>query len=177
MNKFFKSPWTISIGSTIIGFLLTIGYDAIKGKQIFSTIGTILATICKWIHTFLTFNLKLWWILLGIVVLFIILFFISKIIEKRNFEPEYINYTEDNFGSLKWTWYWEYDKTIKKWHISKLEPHCPECDTPMFSNGLAYIGYDYKCPRCHHISQIYTQEHEIEKVIFDNLHRRAKEKY
>lgn len=38
MKKFLKSPWTIGISTTLLGFILTVGYDLIKGKQVFTTI-------------------------------------------------------------------------------------------------------------------------------------------
>lgn len=38
MKKFLKSQWTIRIGTTLFGFILTVVYDVVKQKDIFSTI-------------------------------------------------------------------------------------------------------------------------------------------
>lgn len=73
MKKFLKSPWTISIASALLSFLLTVIYDLIKGKQILSTVGSILAVIWNAVVTFLTFNLKVWWVIVGIVVILFVL--------------------------------------------------------------------------------------------------------
>lgn len=98
MKKFLKSPWTIGISTTLLGFILTVGYDLIKGKQVFTTIGKFFSMLWSWIITFLTLDLKVWWVLLGIAVLFFVLYAVAKISEpKEQVKPAFTDYTQDRF--------------------------------------------------------------------------------
>lgn len=84
MKKFLKSPWTIGISTTLLGFILTVGYDLIKGKQVFTTIGKFFSMLWSWIITFLTLDLKVWWVLLGIAVLFLFCMLLQKSANQKN---------------------------------------------------------------------------------------------
>lgn len=143
MKKFLKSPWTIGISTTLLGFILTVGYDLIKGKQVFTTIGKFFSMLWSWIITFLTLDLKVWWVLLGIAVLFFVLYAVAKISEpKEQVKPAFTNYTQDRFRLWKWSWNWEWSSYHKQWHVANLHAHCPQCDTPM--NHDQYRNYDYQ---------------------------------
>ena len=83
MKKFLKSPWTISVVSTLLGSVLTIIYDVFKGKKILSTLFNILSGIWNFIISFLNIKLRLWWVLLGIVLLIFILWIVFKVKEFR----------------------------------------------------------------------------------------------
>ena len=72
MKKFLKSPWTIGISTTLLGFILTVGYDLIKGKQVFTTIGKFFSLLWSWIITFLTLDLKVWCVQISHMPLFMI---------------------------------------------------------------------------------------------------------
>lgn len=175
MKKFWKNPWTISIGTAIFAFLLTILRDLLKGKRILSTIWSILSAVWRAILTFLNFNLKVWWVLLGIAAVIAILWLLSKFDEKssESKKPEFTSYTEDHFRTWKWSWKWEFSSYQKKWHVSNLVAHCPKCDTPMQHDQFEET---YQCPRCRYTSQY--DEHEtrsqVEAVIIDNLNRKEK---
>lgn len=175
MKKFLKSPWTIGITTTLLGFLLTIGYDLLKGKQVFTTIALFFSTLWGWIVAFLTFELKVWWVILGFAVLIIVLFVVLRLNKlKDETKPDFINYTSDHFRLWKWSWTWEWSNQHKKWHVANLQAHCPKCDTPMIAYGF---GQDvFQCPRCAYRSEAYNHEqsHEVERVIFDNLERQRK---
>ena len=92
MKKFFKSPWVIGIGTTVVGgVILSIVLDLIKEVSILSTLGTVIKTVWRWIISFLTFELKVWWVLLGIVVIIIVLLVISKAVDsKEETLPEFL---------------------------------------------------------------------------------------
>ena len=83
MKKFLKSPWTISVVSTLLGSVLTIIYDVFKGKKILSTLLNILRGIWNFIISVLNFELKLWWVLLGIALLILVLWIVFKVKEFR----------------------------------------------------------------------------------------------
>lgn len=171
MKKFLKSPWTIGISTTLLGFILTIGYDLIKGKQVFTTIGKFFSMLWRWIITFLTLDLKVWWVLLGIAVLFFVLYAVAKISEpKEQVKPAFTNYTQDRFRLWKWSWNWEWSSYHKQWHVANLHAHCPQCDTPMNHDQYEDV---FQCPRCHFRAEYDNHEksYEVETVIIDNLNR------
>ena len=100
MKKLLKSPWTISIASALLSFLLTVLYDLIKGKQILSTVGSILTVIWNAVVTFLTFNLKVWWVIVGIAVILFVIYVIASVSNKNGvLKPDFTSYTEDRFGT------------------------------------------------------------------------------
>ena len=173
MKRFLKSPWIISIASTLLGFILTVVYDLIKEQQILTTVGNIFSTLWNWIIDVLTFKLKVWWVLLGIASLLTFLFIMYKISElKEPTRPEYTNYTQDHFRTWKWSWKWEWNNYEKEWNIVRLQAHCPKCNTPM-TPGL-YEDY-YQCPRCHYQSVYdnHDKSYEVKVVIIDNISRHS----
>lgn len=172
MKKLLKSSWTIGIATTLLGFLLTVGYDLIKEKQVFTTIGMIFSTLWSWIIAFMTFDLKVWWVLLGIATIFAALFVMAKISEqKEKTQPDFTSYTRDHFRTWKWSWEWAFSKYEQKWHVSKLKAHCPKCDTPMLSDR---DGDVFQCPRCRFYASYDEHEkpYEVEAIIIDNLKRK-----
>ena len=106
-KSWLTSSWTIGIGTTFFGFLLSILYDSLKNKPILSTIGQILQFIWNCIISVLSFKLKVWWVLVGIVGIIISLYFISKI---QDIKPDFYNYTEGVFKHWRWTWKWKWNK-------------------------------------------------------------------
>lgn len=172
MKKFFKSPWTISIATALISFILTVIYDLLKGKQILSTISLLLVKIWDVIVTFLCFDIKLWWIIIVISIMLLILYSVSKMTPKKSsLKQDFMSYTNDQFRNWKWSWNWEYSNYQKKWHVSNLVAHCPQCNTPMLSDTYEIT---FHCPRCKFQSQYNDNEksYEVEAVIIDNLNRK-----
>ena len=174
MKKFLKSPWTISIGSTLLGSLLTVLYDALKGKHVFSTIKAIFTTLYNWIVIFLNFRIKVWWILLALVALavgYLILFHNKR--EQSDERPAFLDYTSDRFSKWKWSWEWRFNTLEKKWQVNDLRPLCPKCDTPMLTDRFESF---FKCPRCKYSSgyEKVEKSYEVEAVIIDNINRRSK---
>lgn len=171
MKKFLKSPWTIGISTTLLGFILTVVYDLIRDKQIFTTVGKYFSTLWGLIIVFLTLDLKLWWVLLGISVLFFALYIIVKIYEqKEEIKPDFTNYTQDHFRLWNWSWNWEWNSYGKKWYITNLHAHCPKCDTPMHHDNHEDI---FQCPRCRFRAEYGNHEksYEVEAVILDNINK------
>ncbi|MDO4301471.1 MAG: hypothetical protein Q4D26_08805 [Clostridia bacterium] len=170
MKKLMKSAWGIGIGTTLLGFTLTVLYDLVKDKSILSTIWNIIKAIWRLIITALNLELRLWWILLGIVVLILILLVIAKISDLKNAEisnVSFLNYKNDKIQGWYWSWHWErqYDG---KYHIIDLYPLCPKCKTPMRTDSYDYL----KCPRCRYNSIEYMPNiGDIEMVIINNIDR------
>lgn len=172
MKKILKSPWTISIATAFISFFLTVIYDLLKGKQVFSTVSHLFLELWNVIIAFLCFDIKVWWIIIGICIFLLIIYLVSKVNAiTSSFKLDFITYTEDRFKNWKWSWNWEFSNYQKKWHISNLVAHCPKCDTPMLCDEYEY---SFQCPRCKFNSQYNDHEksYEVKAVIVDNLKRK-----
>ena len=174
MKKFLNSPWTIAIGAAIFSFLLSVGYDLFKGEKLFTTINAIFTWIVTKIAIFFNFEIKVWWILVAIVVLIIILVVLAGATNsKGENKEEFLEYTEDHFRSWNWSWSWKFNRSDYKWHITNLQAHCPQCDTPMIPDRLEDF---FQCPRCCFQSSGLGHEksYEVEEIIIDNLDRKRK---
>lgn len=150
MKKFLKNPWTISLGSVIIGFLLTVLYDLLKGKNILSTVGEIISSIISFFHSFLTFQLKVWWVLVGLIVIICILTIIGKYNESRmsheqEAKPPFVKYTKDTIKGWCWEWRW-YKNLYGVYDIENLHPVCSSCGTPLVKSDI--YKYNFECMRC-----------------------------
>ncbi len=174
-KNIFKSPWTISIGTAIFSLFLTIIYDSVKQKPILSTIGAILKWIWNLIINILTFNIRVWWLLLGIALLILVLYLVDKFKKEETFKPDFYSYREGRFKRWKWTWGWKWSQSKGAWVIENLEAHCPNCDTPLIDNSSMY-GYYFDCPRCNFTARDGQCEapHKIERIILDNIDRQRK---
>ncbi len=172
MKKVLRSSWTIGVATTLLGFLLTVGYDLLKGKHIFTTIALFCSTLWSWMISFLNFELKVWWILIALAVLAAVLFLVSKLGgAKEETKPDFTSYQSDKFRLWRWSWDWTFDTYEHKWHVKDLKAHCPQCDTPMISDRYEDV---FQCPRCRFRAGYDNHEksYEVEAVIIDNLDRK-----
>lgn len=172
MKKIWKSPWTIAIVSAFLAPIATIIIDAIMEKPFLSTLWIIIKTLWRWLGAFLTFELKVWWVLLGIggIAGVVIIAAIIRDIEEDN-QPAFLSYKEDYFGSWKWSWVWKQYNHDKKWYIESLKAHCPHCGTPMFSDDYEL---NFRCPRCDYSTNYggkHKRSYEVKALIIDNLNR------
>ena len=172
-----KSPWAISIGTAIFSLLLTMGYDYSKQNPILTTVGSIIKWIWRVIVSVLNIDLKVWWILLGIVAFVFVLYLIDRFKHHETFKPDFYNYREGRFKKWKWTWSWNWNQSRSAWIINDLQAHCPNCDTPMIEQSSIY-GLSYNCPRCDFYANDNQcdEPHKIERIILDNVDRQRKEK-
>lgn len=170
LRKFFSNPWTVSIGGTLFGFILTVLRDLVKGDQVLSTFKTIITWFWKVLIIVLTFEIKVWWMLIGIVLLILGLLFYSKILdskEEKEIVIPFLNYTQDTILGYKWEWTWEKDY-FGKYGAENVHPICDKCDTPLVSQ---YTGR-LKCLRC---NKTYQKElpdiNNVKMMIHDNVKR------
>lgn len=171
MKKVLTSPWTIAIVSAFLAPIATLIIDAIMKKPLLSTLIEVLKTILKLVVSFLTFDIKVWWIIVSIVVIVLSLSLYAKVLDSKENKTAFLEYTEDIFEQWKWSWDWEKRSYDANWHINNLKAHCPKCDTPMFPN---INGTVFSCPRCgsRNCMTKHKQLYEIEAVILDNLRRK-----
>jgi len=174
-ENWIKSPWTISIVTALISFLLTITNDYFKEKPILTTILTILKWTGSLIWSILDFSIKIWWIIIFILFLIVILFLYDKFSQTKTFKPDFYDYREDKFKKWKWSWSWEWNHSKNAWIISNLKAHCPNCNTPMIENST-YHGLSFDCPRCDYYARDSQcdEPHKVERIILDNIDRKRK---
>ena len=165
-----KKDIKIAIFSAFAGVVFTAIYDLIKSKPILSTFWNGL----KWIwKNIFEFEITVWQIILGIIVLILILYFLSK---RENETPknqlDWRNYTKDRIHNMTWSWYWE-ENLYGKWDVKDLRPICDSCGTKMKLENSYNNSYEFAdCPRC---GRIYNERKDLEKihaVIIDNIQRR-----
>jgi len=166
LKKIRDSKWALAIIPTILGTLLTLVVDVIKKADIFSTLKSVFFALWRCIINFLTFEVKVWWIIITLILLFLVLWIAVKIADKKELsKPEWMKYTEDHFVDWKWSWKWE-KNYLGSYQVSNLVAHCPKCDTPM-----RHDDYDtaFHCPRCKFESRRHSDNrNDIMVVIYDN---------
>ena len=99
-----KSPWVISISTAVFGFLLTLLYDLFRERPILSTIYEFFVLIINGIISFLNFQLRVWWVLLGIALIVAILYIIFKVwdaFQKDTSSGAFLKYTSDTLSGWK----------------------------------------------------------------------------
>lgn len=178
MKKFFKTPWGISIGTAIFSFLLFLGYDLLKSQPALSTLGSILQAVGTAILAFFNFQLRVWWIIIGIIVLIIAIYIWYKVSDaKEPNRPDFCNYNNDTFQHWRWSWSWSWNDYKKAWTVNELRAHCPQCNTPMIDHSSATFGAQFSCPRCnfHAHDDNCDIPFKVERVILDNLDRKKQE--
>jgi hypothetical protein len=152
MKKFVKNPWVLAIGSTVIGgVLLSFVLDWIKGVDWLSTLKAVANFTVNAIVAILNFELKVWWVLVGIglsITVLIIYVMIQDKKSRRNPAP-FLSYTKDSM--LGYTWEWGYEKTYTgNYTISNLHPVCSKCGMILKQGGV--YGLQMECLRCNKIS-------------------------
>ena len=171
MKKFIKNPWVIAVGSTVIGgVLLSFVLDWIKGVDWLSTLKVVIKFIANIIVTFLNFELKVWWVLVAIALLFVALIIYSKILDtkEKNNPISFLSYTKD--FAVGYTWEWEYRKTnYGKYTISNLHPVCSKCGM-ILKQGYTGYGMEMQCLRCN-TSQRWEDHYrdDAQMLIEDNI--------
>lgn len=169
IKKFIMNPWTIGIGTTILGVICTAIYDAINKQVTFTTIKTFLVNIWGLIIKFLMVNVKMWLILVVIIILVFILWIISKIVtaKDKNEEPEFINYKKDKLLGHDWEWTWEKNYN-GQYEIKNLSLICSKCETPLYPEES--FRPRLKCLRCDEVVDLDIKKiKQVEFLIIDNV--------
>lgn len=124
----------------------------------------------------LTFNVKVWWLILFAGIFILILNLLYKFKNEEASKPDFYNYREGKFKLWKWTWDWKLNDSKNAWIISNMKAHCPKCDTPLIDNS-SYYGLKFDCPRCDFIANDFQcdEPHKIERIILDNIERKERD--
>ena len=169
IKKFFLNPWTVGIGVAVFSSFLTIVVDFVRGEKILSTFITIIHWVWNTILSFLSFELKVWWVLIGIVIIALGLFIYSGFLDQKSSPPLFTNYKQDTILGLKWKWEWIKNYS-GKYEISNLHPICEHCDTPLTGDTSYYGGLI--CLRCGFRKTSIPDIDNVKMLIADNVRRR-----
>lgn len=147
-KKILSNPWTIAIGSGLVLSLISIVVDYVDKKKVFTTYVAVVKGIWKLLISFLIYDLKAWWVLIGVAVVVFGLYLYSRYLdikETAQSEPPFFKYTNDFLLGYKWEWIWEkhYDG---KYDAENIHPVCDKCSTPLIVNCYSYEKA--KCIRC-----------------------------
>lgn len=88
------NPWTVAIGSGLVLSLISVVNDLINKKQVFSTISTIFTKIWNMFIAILNYRIKLWWLLVGIIILILILVIFLQYWDYKTAKSDIIDFTE-----------------------------------------------------------------------------------
>ena len=170
-RNFIMNPWSVAIGS---GIILTILTDILKKETLFSTLEFFITKLWNILITFLTIDLKMWWVLAGMAVLISVALIILQVLplkQQIKDAPKFLEYTNDKILEYEWKWYWVKDPW-GKYKIDKLHPVCPQCETPLIHDFVGY-GECYKCLRCNYGTNRQLPElAHVEMMISDNVRRK-----
>lgn len=170
LKKFLLNPWTIALGGALFSFALSFLGDSIRGEKLFSTFVLVITWVWDVIFSFLTFELKAWWVLLGIVVIFFGLWIYFKILDAKQStpqEPLFLSYTQDDILGYRFEWEWKKDYS-GKYGADNIRPICTKCGTPLVRE---YHGMSrFKCLRCDkQYQKSYPDEGHVKMMIHDNV--------
>lgn len=173
-KNFMMNPWTVGIGTGLILLVVTVMVDLITAVKIFSTLKNVIVTIWKWILAFLNYELKLWWVAVGLAVVVLALYAYLNYCDKKQLPdniPPFLDYTKDDILGYRWKWHWLKDR-YGKYAVKDLHPVCNLCETPLVENYDIYNAC-YKCLRCkaEHRRSMPDFNH-VKMMISDNVRRR-----
>lgn len=136
------------------------------------------------VRPILDFNIKLWWILVGIILCIGIIYLFRKFSTGKEIivlhappelPSEFKNYREGKPKKWKWTWDYKWNSKEEVWNVTELIAYCPNCNTPLMLRIDAFHDQVADCPRC----DFYEDENaenskKIERIIIDDIERRKK---
>ena len=171
-EKWTKSPWTIGVVCALLPLIITTPVDYLKKIPILTTISSIFKWLGKGILSFLTYQLEVWWI----IIIAILILLLRKFKKKNSTSFDFLDYKVDRLKSWKWSWRWEWDNKYSTYRVSKMEAHCPSCDTIM-QYSVGPYWKEFQCPRCSFIARDGMGEDpvKIEMLILDNIKRKEAE--
>jgi len=144
-KKFFRSRLFLAIVGTTIGTILAEIFTNLKIlTAIFKFFIFIKNTIVKFFSASISTPLWLFLLLLIIAVVFIVLILMT-LLDRKKSSPSFLNYIEDVFFKVVWTWRWKYNRFSEKYSIEDLTPFCPKCECQLIGT---VGGGGLQCPNC-----------------------------
>jgi len=167
-----NNPWTIGIGTTVLGFILLVLRDINKENPIFTTFEEGIHTIFRLAIKFFTTDIEIWVIIITLLLLFIIRYTIKSLKTRPiNVVFDFKSYVKDNFKEFNWHWKWKFDPISDHYVADGIYPECKQCNTRL----LVKDHYQcYYCPRCEKEYENLSVNilKDIEGLIIDNLDKK-----
>jgi len=164
-KAFLKNPWTIGIGSIVIGYFITSTIAAIARSEGFlSSLWTVIKWIGRGLWVFVILRIPLWIILFVILLLVGIAYIVSLIRESpailwKSYKMDYIK---------DWLFVWDYLGNS----IYNLQPICSKCRCQLSVDNIYDNLY---CPNCSKRYKLFSRQDEsdVEKIIINRIHTGA----
>jgi len=162
-----------AIGTIALGVIISTISDLVKSIPLWTSLKDVLYWI--WTTIFCA-EFAVWQIVLGLLVLFIVLFIINKFKSDNQSEPEFKKYLTDDFDGYIWTWRWGWNNSTGFWNVRKIQPECPNCQTNMhYELNYGNDFYKANCPRCNYYAIRIKSYKDVEAIILDNIRRKRDE--
>jgi hypothetical protein len=174
-----KIDWTTIIFAPIAtGIASTLLADYFKEKPLLTTITNALKYMGSLIVSFLTADLKVWWVLITFVV-YLIAYLVKRTFNTNNSakepknKPDYLKYRSEKFAYLLWRWDWKWNSSKKMYEIVNFDSHCPKCDIRLLDRSTHFTQVG-QCPKC---NKIYKSPHVEDPeaayiVVVDNINKK-----
>ena len=167
------NPWIVGVGSIILAAIIRY---VVPLEKLSNAIEKLFSVSRNCILGFLNYELKVCWILAGIIALLFILCLITYFSKKQSIpKAEFLNYKSDTILNYKWKWTWK--KTPNGYYLDNLHPICSICNTTLTTRMGMYGFKHYFCLRCDkEFQQPIPDLSEVAILIEDNIKRMLEEK-
>lgn len=148
-EKWYNHNWVIGIGTAIVPFIVTLIIDFIKDYPLLDTFKKCINYIKSIIINTLDFNIKLWWLLIGIFLIYLFNRWKKVIASKPNRIDDLAEtYRVDVFGNNNAKWTWKYERNGLNLTVIDVQPLCPQCETPSDIETRWMAKASAHCSRC-----------------------------
>jgi hypothetical protein len=169
LKKILNSSWVqLLVGSLFIPLLL----DFFRQKPILDTFKIILRHLANFLVLITDIEIKLYWLFIAVICLFLIKLFIRKYFKlsskPTDLNKDFLQYRKARINNRTWRWNWDDDGSI-----INLEVLCSNCETPLLTEQHGLYDMVFVCPRGCKSSfvTINDLEDRIKTIIIDNVRK------
>lgn len=162
MKKHFKSL-LLSFITAITTASATAIVAYVKSLNLIDAFVVVYNSVISGIAAFLTFEIKLWWLLTGIAVLVLVIYVDSKF-PSKHVQDNFRKYTSDTIDGIKWQWRWYFNSFYQQNMITNLRSLCIHCHAELVEK-YDYYNHRLECVICgskKHVDNLEDFKHKIE---------------
>ena len=142
-SKWHSKWWATGILLPVIASAI---WDYAKEKPLLTTLMSWASLMYNILLVVLTFEVKVWQILVCIIGILCVLLLNAKLKSNTN-KYKFLSYQSDTLKQWKWTWHIKMDYNRNLYDIRELYPNCSDCDMAMIDYS-SYNAEGYICPKC-----------------------------
>lgn len=162
-KTFLKKPWIVGIGTSVFATLISsIILSLVQKINIIKSVITVIKFLFSIIIKILFFKISVWIIIIGILILILVLYIISR------FQDVYIpDYNHDRYSN--WSFKWKINISKDGWSISHLRPVC-ECGCELNKDEQHFQNsWHLYCPNCRReYPYLYHQNYKDAEIYFEH---------